>query len=88
MHAIHVCLDNLAHAVRVTIPALLGVDEVIRIVERIVKASPYCLAPSALRDPSDDSVQKLANSWPEHVLGPENPLTFLAPDMPCSFFGV
>ena len=87
-HMIHICLDSLALAVRVTIPALLGTDEVIRIVERIVTTSRYCLAPSSLRDPSDDSVQKLANLWPEHVLGPENPLTFLAPDMPCSFFRV
>ncbi len=38
---------------------------------------------------SDDrTVQKLSEKWPEYVLGPKNPLTFLGPDMPCSFFNV
>jgi hypothetical protein len=84
---IHVCLDHLSHAFRVTIPALLGAADVVQIVERTITESRYCLLPSSLREPGDGSVQKLANSWAEHVLGPENPLTFLAPDMPCSFFG-
>jgi hypothetical protein len=87
-HIIHICLDNLARVVRVTIPACLGPDEVIRIVERTITASQYCLGPYGPQDSDDDSVQKLANASPEYVLGPENPLTFLAPDMPCSFFGV
>jgi hypothetical protein len=29
----------------------------------------------------------LADEWPEYVLGPSNPLTFLDPEMKCSFFG-
>jgi hypothetical protein len=74
--------------VRVTIPALLGSAEVIRIVEQMMTAALYCLVSRSLRDSDDDSVQRLANTWPEYVLGPENPLTFLAPDMPGSFFGV
>lgn len=38
---------------------------------------------SPLRPPAD-----LADRWPEYVIGSSNPLTFLAPSMPCSFFGV
>ena len=30
----------------------------------------------------------LAGEWPHYVLPPVNPLTFLHPDNPCSFFGV
>ena len=36
----------------------------------------------------DERVEALANQQPEYVLGPANPLTFLWPDMPCSFFDV
>jgi hypothetical protein len=87
-HIIHICLDHFTRVIRVTIPALVGADEVIRIVERMVTAALYCLVPCSIRDSDDDSVQRMANTWPEYVLGPENPLTFLAPDMPGSFFGV
>ena len=87
-HIIHICLDHFARVVRVTIPALLGSAEVIRIVEQMMTAALYCLVSRSLRDSDDDSVQRLANTWPEYVLGRENPLTFLAPDMPGSFFGV
>jgi len=85
-HLVHVCLDSLAKSVRVTIPAILGADRVIQIVERLHEASLYCLV-SGLSRPDADAVQRFADSLPEYVIGPENPLAFLAPDMPCSFFG-
>jgi hypothetical protein len=85
-HLVHVCLDSLAKSVRVTIPAVLGGERVIAIVERLCEACLYCLT-SGLLQPDADRVQRLADSLPECVLGPNNPLTFLAPDMPCSFFG-
>ncbi len=85
-HIVHICLDSMAQSIRVTIPAVLGAERVIQIVNRLHEASLYCLA-SGLSEPRSDAVQRLADSWPEYVLGPENPLTFLAPDMPCSFFG-
>jgi hypothetical protein len=34
------------------------------------------------------AVDEFAMQWPEYVLGPSNPLTFLDPDMPCDFFGL
>lgn len=86
-YLVHICLDRMTNSVRVTIPAVLGAERVIQIMERLHEASLYCLI-SGLSEPCSDAVQSLADSWPEYVLGPENPLTFLAPDMPCSFFGV
>ena len=79
-------LDSLAQFFRITIPAILGADLIIQIVEKIYEAVHYCLRPGLSRLDVHD-VQKLADSLPEYILGPENPLTFLTPDMPCSFFG-
>lgn len=85
-HVVHVCLDGSADSVRVTIPAMLGADRVIKIVKVLHEACLYCLVSGFSRsDP--DAVQRFADSLPEFVLGPESPLTFLSPDMPCSFFG-
>ena len=86
-HLVHICLDSIAKSIRITIPAVLGAEHVTPIVERFYEASLYCLV-SGLSQQRDNAVQAFADTWPSYVLGPENPLTFLAPDMPCSFFGV
>jgi hypothetical protein len=70
-----------------TIPAVIGGSDVIRIIGRFIEVSRYCMHGSSGQDISA-SIQALANEWPEYVCGPENPLGFLAPDMPCRFFGV
>lgn len=85
-HLVHICLDSLAQFFRITIPAILGADLIIEIVDKIYEASLYCVRPGLSRLDVHD-VQKLADSLPEYILGPEDPLTFLTPDMPCSFFG-
>lgn len=86
-HFVHICLDDAAKDIRVTIPAILGTDKVIELVDKLVEATRYCIS-SGEWPPYKGSIQTLANAWPEYVLGPENPLTFLSPDQPCSFFGV
>lgn len=86
-HFVHVCLDSVAKEIRMTIPAILGADRIISIVERLVEVARHCIAPGEW-PPYKGSIQSLADSWPEYVLGPENPLTFLSPDQHCSFFGV
>ncbi|MGF6936973.1 hypothetical protein OKW41_006135 [Paraburkholderia sp. UCT70] len=86
-HLVHICLDGGSKAVRVTIPACLGQGALIDVVTRLVEAAQYCVKPGLFERP-DKIVQDLANTWPEYVLGPQNPLTFLSPDMPCSFFAV
>lgn len=86
-HLVHICLDSAAKDIRITIPTILGSDRVIEIVDRLVEVARYCIA-SGEWPSYKGSIQSLADSWPEYVLGPENPLTFLSPDQPCSFFGI
>lgn len=85
-HLIHVCLDSARKAFRVTIPAVLGFDIIVHIVNRVIAACQNNVW-RGFREP-DKLAQMLADASPEYVLGPDNPLTFLGPDMPCSFFGV
>ncbi len=85
---VHICLDSLLGSFRVTLPAVLGAERVIGILERFVDASMSCVSHRQHGGGTDGTAQLLADSWPEYVLGPENPLTFLEPEMPCSFFGV
>ena len=87
-NCVHICLDSLFGSYRVTVPAVLGAERVIEIVERFVEASMSCLSYSRHSEGAKGAVQWLADTWPEYVLGPENPLTFLEPEMPCSFFSV
>ena len=85
---VHICLDTFAGSVRITLPSVLGADTVIDIVSNFIEISRYCIFPGRSLGLNDDSVQRLSEEWPEYVLGPENPLTFLDPNMPCTFFGV
>ncbi len=86
-HFVHIMLSNHADDIRITIPAILGEKPVIEIVERFVESARSCILPG--RWPTyKGTIQKLADSLPEPVLGPANPLTFLSKDQPCSFFGV
>ena len=84
-HICHICLDYVPSSIRVTLPAVLAKTELIRIIERIIQAAQDALRPErALKEHG----RELADEWPEYVIGPSNPMTFLCPDMPCSFFGV
>lgn len=88
-HFVHIILARHSDTIRVTIPSFYGSEKVISIVDELMEITSYTIGP-ALRDISIDNteVQDLADSWPEHVLGPKNPLTFLDPEMDCSFFNV
>lgn len=86
-HAAHICLDGGSKSFRFTVPACLGADKVKEIVARFHDAAMNTLAPGFDERPGS-VVQNLADTYPEYLLGPENPLTFLAAEMPCSFFGV
>jgi len=85
---VHLCLYNTANTVRLTIPALLGAQDIINLVEEALEVARYAVYRGARSHPGYQTVQGLADQWPEFVLGPENPLTFLSPDMPCTFFDV
>lgn len=83
---VHLCLDSHARSLRVTIPAVLGAAEVIGVIEHAFEAARYAVGTSRPFILSGDGVQTFADQWPEFVLGPKNPLTFLTPDMPSTFF--
>lgn len=93
----HICLTGGNDQLRFTIPSRLTPARITDIVTTLVRAAEYALKPriGTPREPpafegssEERRVESLANRWPEYVLGPFNPLTFLCPDMPCSFFSV
>ncbi|WGZ90030.1 MAG: Swt1 family HEPN domain-containing protein [Candidatus Thiocaldithrix dubininis] len=84
---VHICLDHQSNSIRITIPANYGSEEVINIIEQLIEITEHTIIPSrGIVDIDDTSVKKLADEWPEYVLSPKNPLTFLDSEMPCSFF--
>jgi hypothetical protein len=85
---IHICLDAFSSTVRVTIPAKIGSSKVCEIIDKLIDITDNSMTVHRPINSGDQTVQKLSEKWPEYVLGPKNPLTFLGPDMPCSFFNV
>jgi hypothetical protein len=85
-HLVHVLLDSFSSEVRVTIPSVLGTKAIVSLIEKYHEAAVNSIVRAAASD--KEAVIALASQWPEYVLGPESPLAFLSPDMPCSFFGV
>jgi len=85
---IHICLDTFSSTARVTIPAIIGGDKVCKIVDNLIKITENSMTVHRPINSDDQTVQRLSEEWPEYVVGPKNPLTFLGPDMPRSFFNV
>lgn len=86
-HLVHLCLGSNVASIRFTLPSLLGHDAIITIVEAFHDAAINSVRRG--RDTLDPGgMNALAAAWPEYVLGPENPLAFLDPEMDCSFFNV
>lgn len=92
----HICLDAFERSIRITIPCVAGAGVILPVLKRLVDDARNALQPSAsanLRLSADlavasQAIDNLALQWPEYVLGPANPLTFLGPDMSCRFFAV
>jgi hypothetical protein len=84
-HVVHICVDSFAHRLRVTLPVCLGQTKATEIIAGFIEAATYSLRP-ALRELTHAQARAYADTLPEYILGPENPLTFLGPDMPCPFF--
>jgi hypothetical protein len=83
-HLVHVGLDQFEDTIRVTAPAVLGSEVLIPLVETLLGAARNNVRRG--RNPSALDAHAVAADWPEYVLGPRDPLTYLAPDMHCSFF--
>ena len=85
---IHICLDTFSTNVRVTIPAMIGSEKVCVIIDELIRLTENSMTLQRPINSDDQAVQKFSEEWPEYIAGPKNPLTFLYPDMPCSFFNV
>jgi hypothetical protein len=83
----HIHLDNSGALIRLTLPAVLGASPLIDAIEKFIEAARHALRPT---QPflEDGRIDALVEKWPEYVLGPNDPLSFLGPDMPCSMFEV
>lgn len=97
-HICHICLDGHARRIRVTIPTVLGGPLIIETIETLLRVARSSFRSGSIVIDFDQvtdvgkMIQRtvwadtLAEAWPEYVLGPSNPLTYLDPQMPCSFF--
>lgn len=85
-HVVHLCLDSLASAVRLTLPAVLGEQRIVSIIQRAMEVATNTVRRRPMAQMNGTSVQQFSDECPEFVLGPDNPLTYLDPDMPCTFF--
>ena len=86
-HCVHIALPDLADEIRIVIPAVLGRDQIVEVLETMIERAKEC-AQSGERPNYNGTVQTLADSWPEYVIGPHHPLLLLTGDMPCSIFQV
>jgi len=93
-HVLFIILTTDSDHIRILLPSLLGVATLINLVDTFIQAAANELWPARSEhslseediDKAIQQVQNLANRWPEYVLGPRNPISFLTSDMPCSFF--
>lgn len=84
-HVTHICLEDHADSIRVSIPAILGEQRVIEILDHMIDMARSSARPGEW--PSYKSTIKcVADEWPEYVLEPHHPLTLLTRDMPCTIF--
>ncbi|RYD70665.1 MAG: hypothetical protein EOP84_26305 [Verrucomicrobiaceae bacterium] len=83
-HLVHIVLED-ENSVRLTIPSVLGSIQVIDLIDAFYKAG---LSNAHFGGNPAQSLEILADKWPEYVIGPSNPLSFLDPEMPCSLFCV
>lgn len=83
-HLVTIDFDRYSSRVRFVVPAVLGVEKVIEIGAEVVKKASNAVSRGIV--PVDD--KKLANDWPEYILSDDDPMSFLDPDMPCSFFNI
>jgi hypothetical protein len=83
-HLVYFSLSGQDNHVRLTVPAVLGSQRIIQLVQRCLDVAGYEVSRSNRRE---GQAQQIADEWPEYVLGPDDPLEFLTPEMRCSFFG-
>ncbi len=100
---VHILLDSHESIIRVTIPAVRGAAKVIDIIDRFDyvcrnSTTPFARDDGKQSEEADElekrvklmnvAMARVAARWPHYVIPPSNPLSFLDPACPCSFFGV
>lgn len=84
-HVAHICLEDGADRIRVTIAAILGEQRVIAVLDDMIdKAQSSARLGEWPRHKG--TIKNVADQWPEYVLEPQHALTLLTGDMPCSIF--
>ena len=84
-HVAHICLEDHADSIRVTIPAILGAQQVTEILDHMIDMARSSARPGEWPT-YKGTIKSIAGEWPEYVLEPQHPLTLLTRDMPCSIF--
>ncbi|MCC7082538.1 MAG: hypothetical protein IT530_17875 [Burkholderiales bacterium] len=84
-HATHIGLEDHADSIRVTVPAILGEQKVIEILDHMIDMARSSARPGEWPN-YKGTIKNVADEWPEYVLEPQHPLTLLTRDMPCSIF--
>ncbi len=95
-HVIYFVLDTSQSWIRAMLPAVLPQEKLIYIITRLIQTASNCLHRAGRHDPNEDidewydrqqmRVQRVADSWPEYVIGPNNPIAILDPDMRATIF--
>ncbi len=92
---VYIILDAGEDIIRVLLPAVLGKERLVALIEMFVQAAASALTSVYRPENTDftdwsfkerDRIQRIADRWPEYVIGPIDPIAFLDPDMPCSMF--
>jgi hypothetical protein len=82
---LHVLLSPSMNSLRFTLPAVLGEQRLIDLVGGLFKVVLQNTMGGREYDDAEQ-LQRLANEWPEYVLGPSNPLTYASPGVRATFF--
>ncbi len=69
-HFVHICLDHFSNSIRVTLPAVLGSEKVIEIIDKLIHATEYSIESGHRINADNLFVQNLSEKYPEYVLGP------------------
>ncbi len=83
----HILLDSFGTTIRATLPSVLGAAQITDTVNTLIEMGRSALRPSQTLL-EINRVDSLAKDWPEYVLGPDHPFSFLGPDMPCKIFSI
>ena len=87
-YCIHIILDAHCHSIELTFPSVISIHFIIKTIDEFLKFTLGSIRPGSIRTLPGNHVEGIVANWPEYVLSPSNPLTFLSPNTPCSFFDI